>query len=48
VILAEEKYELDGKEVLLRSATPDDADMLIDYLKTVVGSVVTEDKRTGL
>ncbi len=32
---AQEKYKLDGKEILLRSATPDDADMLIDYLKTV-------------
>lgn len=34
---AQEKYKLDGKEILLRSATPDDADMLIDYLKTVTG-----------
>ncbi len=35
--LAEEKYNLSGKEVLLRSANPDDAEMLIDYLKTVTG-----------
>lgn len=33
----EEKYELNGKEILLRSAAPKDADMLIDYLKTVTG-----------
>ena len=39
MILPEEKYELDGKEILLRSANEnaDDADMLIDYLKTVTG-----------
>lgn len=39
MILSEEKYELDGKEILLRSAneTADDANMLIDYLKTVTG-----------
>ena len=34
MILPEEKYELDGKEILLRSANEnaDDANMLIDYL----------------
>ena len=39
MILREEKYELDGKEILLRSANEnaDDANMLIDYLKTVTG-----------
>ena len=39
MILPEEKYELDGKEILLRSAreNADDANMLIDYLKTVTG-----------
>lgn len=37
MILSEEKYELNGNEVLIRSANPDDADMLIDYLKTVTG-----------
>ena len=37
MILAEEKYELDGKEIVLRSANTDDADMLIEYLKTVTG-----------
>lgn len=37
MVLAEEKYELDGKEIVLRSANADDADMLIDYLKTVMG-----------
>lgn len=35
MVLAEEKYELDGKEIVLRSANANDADMLIDYLKTV-------------
>ena len=35
MILTEEKYELNGKEILLRSANPEDAGMLIDYLKTV-------------
>ena len=39
MILPEEKYELDGKEILLRSAkeNTDEANMLIDYLKTVTG-----------
>ena len=39
MVLTEEKYELDGKEILLRSANEnaDDANMLIDYLKTVTG-----------
>lgn len=37
MILAEEKYELGGKEIVLRSANTDDADMLIEYLKTVTG-----------
>ena len=37
MILKEEKYELYGKEILLRSASADDAAMLIDYLKTVTG-----------
>lgn len=37
MIFTEEKYELNGKEILLRSAAPDEADMLIDYLKTVTG-----------
>ena len=34
MILSEEKYELNGKEILLRSANEnaDDANMLIDYL----------------
>lgn len=37
MVLTEEKYELDGREILLRSAneSADDANMLIDYLKTV-------------
>lgn len=35
MVLAEETYTLDGKKVVLRSAKPDDAQMLIDYLKTV-------------
>lgn len=41
MILPEERYELDGKEILLRSANEnaDDANMLIDYLKTVTGEM---------
>lgn len=35
--LAEEKYTLDGRKIVLRSAETDDAQMLIDYLKTVTG-----------
>ena len=34
---AQEKYKLDGKEILLRSAALADAGMLLDYLKTVTG-----------
>ncbi len=37
MILAEEKYILDNKEIVLRSARPDEAQMLLDYLKTVTG-----------
>ena len=37
MILAEEKYELNGKEIILRSASPEDAELLVDYLKTVTG-----------
>ncbi|MBO4374737.1 MAG: GNAT family N-acetyltransferase [Lachnospiraceae bacterium] len=37
MIFEEEKHELDGKEIILRSAVPDEADMLVDYLKTVTG-----------
>lgn len=37
MVLAEETYILDGKEVVLRSAVPEDAQMLVDYLKTVTG-----------
>lgn len=37
MILAEEKYAIDGKEIVLRSARLDEAQMLIDYLKTVTG-----------
>ena len=37
MILAEEKYILNDKEVMLRSARLDEAQMLIDYLKTVTG-----------
>ena len=35
MILAEEQYILDGKNIVLRSARLDEAQMLIDYLKTV-------------
>ncbi len=37
MILAEEIYRLDGKKIVLRSARADEAQMLIDYLKTVTG-----------
>lgn len=37
MILSEEKYILNDKEVVLRSARVDEAQMLIDYLKTVTG-----------
>ena len=37
MILEEEKYILNDKEVVLRSARLDEAQMLIDYLKTVTG-----------
>lgn len=35
MIFAEEVHILDGKKVILRSARPDESQMLIDYLKTV-------------
>lgn len=35
MLLAEEIYILDGKKIVLRSAKLDEAQMLIDYLKTV-------------
>ena len=37
MILSEERYKMDGKEILLRSPNEDDAEMLINYLKTVTG-----------
>lgn len=37
MLLAEQRYTLNGKEILLRSARIDEAQMLIDYLKTVTG-----------
>ncbi len=37
MVLEEEKYELNGKEVLLRSAREDEADILLHYIKTVTG-----------
>lgn len=37
MILEEENYILDGKRIVLRSARLDEAQMLIDYLKTVTG-----------
>lgn len=39
MVLAEEKYILNDKEVVLRSARLDEAQMLIDYLKTVTGEI---------
>lgn len=35
--ITEEKYDLNGKEIVLRNARQEDASMLIDYLKTVTG-----------
>ena len=37
MIFEEQKYELNGKEILLRSATAEDADMMKIYLETVCG-----------
>ena len=37
MILAEEKHILDGKNIVFRSARLDEAQMLIDHLKTVTG-----------
>ena len=37
MILKEEEHLLHGKKILLRSAREDDADMLLDYLKTIYG-----------
>ena len=37
MIFPEETYTLNGKTILLRSAIDEDAQMLIDYLKTVSG-----------
>lgn len=37
MILKEEIYQLSEKEITLRSASLDEAQMLIDYLKTVTG-----------
>ena len=37
MILDNEEYELNGKKIVFRSAAEDDADMLINYLKTVTG-----------
>ncbi len=37
MIFNEEKYMLGERNIVLRSAHEDEADMLIDYLKTVTG-----------
>ncbi len=37
MVLEEDTYSLDGKKIVLRSAGVDEAQMLIDYLKTVTG-----------
>ena len=37
MILNEEKYEWNGKTVVLRSAREEEAGMLLDYIKTVTG-----------
>ncbi len=35
--IAEERYSLNGREIVLRSARLDEAQMLLEYLKTVTG-----------
>ena len=35
--IREERFDLNGKEVVLRNARQDEAQMLLDYLKTVSG-----------
>lgn len=37
MILTEETHDLNGKNIVLRSAMPEDAEQLITYLKTVTG-----------
>lgn len=37
MIFAEEQYTLDAKKITLRSARSDEAQMILDYLKTVTG-----------
>ena len=37
MIFEERKYTINGKELVLRSATNDDAEMLINFLKKVTG-----------
>ena len=37
MILTEETHDLNGKNIVLRSARPEDAEQLITYLKTVTG-----------
>ncbi len=37
MIVAEERYELNGREVVLRCPRAEDAEMLIEYLKLVTG-----------
>ena len=37
MIFEEERYELGGQEVILRSARPEEAEMLLEYLKVVTG-----------
>ncbi|MCD8038261.1 MAG: GNAT family N-acetyltransferase [Lachnospiraceae bacterium] len=37
MLLAEQRYKLNEREIILRSARTDEAQMLIDYLKTVNG-----------
>ncbi len=37
MIIKDKEYSLNGKHVVLRSARPDEAQMLIEYLETVTG-----------
>lgn len=37
MIIKEKEFSLNGKQIVLRSATPDDAQMLCNYLETVCG-----------
>ena len=47
MIFEEERLELGGREIVLRSPKEDEAQMLLDYLKTVTGETRSEERRVG-